>query len=56
MAASKKSAHTKKFAKLAKACHREVKEEGVTGKARAKAVGACMKEAFGALKKIDKKK
>ena len=49
--AKSKSDHRKKFAKLAKSCHREVRKEGVTGKARAKAVGACMKQAFGALKK-----
>lgn len=54
--AKSKSAHMKRFAKLAKSCHHEVKREGITGKARAKAVGACMKQAFGALKKTGKTK
>ena len=43
MASKKKSAHMKKFAKIAKTCQAKVK---VGGKARAKAVGKCMKAAF----------
>lgn len=41
--AKSRSAHMKKFAKIAKSCQAKIK---VGGKKRAKAVGACMKAAF----------
>jgi hypothetical protein len=41
--AKAKSAHLKKFAKIAKACQAKVKGGG---KGRAKKVGACMKAEF----------
>lgn len=41
--AKKQSAHIKKFAKIARKCQAEVK---TGGKARAKAVGKCMKREF----------
>ena len=41
--AKSRSAHMKKFAKIAKSCQAKIK---VGGKARAKAVGKCMKAAF----------
>ncbi len=40
---AKMKAHMAKFKKIAKSCQREV---SVGGKARAKAVGRCMKAAF----------
>ncbi len=43
MASKKMSAHRAKFSKIAKKCQAQVK---VGGKARAKAVGKCMKAAF----------
>lgn len=47
---AKKSAHVKKFAEIASACQAEVT---TTGKARAKAVGKCMKREFKEAKKED---
>jgi hypothetical protein len=43
MASKKMSAHRKKFSRIAKKCQAQVKSGG---KARAKAVGACMKKEF----------
>ena len=43
MASKKMSAHRAKFAKIAEKCQAQVKSGG---KARAKAVGKCMKKEF----------
>lgn len=42
----RKTGHRAKFARIAKKCNAEVTREGVTGKRRFKAVGACVKREF----------
>lgn len=52
----KMSKHQKLFRKIAKSCQAQVKKDGVVGKARFKAVGACVSAGFAGIKSSAKKK